>query len=269
MWANGYSFPKNWSNFMARRILRIEPPYLLSIAVTLLVLTVAAANKGSSFSIDWLNVLGHVGYLNVFNGKAWILGVYWTLAVEFQYYLMISLFFPLLFMGDLRKNIVAILILLAVSIPITKLLNDEGFISRHIPLFLAGIVVFKYYTKILNLGQFLPLSLLILAAIYYEFGILYTLSSVFTAAMIMLNVDIKWRFMYFLGKISYSLYLMHWIFGVEIAMKTLQYLVPAPGTFLKIGITLLAIAAAIGLSYLYYLLIEKPAIRWAKNFKKV
>ncbi len=268
MWANGYDLTKNWSNFMLRRLSRIEPPYILSIVVTLLVLSLSAYLNARSFSVDWLNVLGHLGYLNVFNGKGWILGVYWTLAVEFQYYLMISLLFPLLFLGDIRKNISVILLMLVSSIFVSRWLNDEGFIPRHIPLFLAGIVTFKYHIKKLKLAFYLPLMAVILAAMYVEFGVLYALSSIFTCLIIVFNVDIKWRFMYFLGKISYSLYLMHWIFGVEIAMKTLQSFFPNPGGAVKIAVTLFGIGVSIALSYFYYLLIEKPAIQWAKKIKK-
>jgi peptidoglycan/LPS O-acetylase OafA/YrhL len=270
MWANKYDFPGSWANFMLRRITRIEPPYILSIFVTFTVFAVSAALIGKSYSPDWLNVLGHLGYLNIFNPldhKGWILGVYWTLAVEFQYYLVISLLFPLLFLGDIRKNIAAILILLLVSIPIAKWINDEGFIFRHIPLFLAGILTFKFCIKRIKLSVYLPLILVVLAAIYYEFGILYTLSSIFTCIMIVLNVDFKFKFMYFLGTISYSLYLMHWTFGVEICLKTMKHVFPNADSILKLGIVLLSILFSIGMSYLYYIIIEKPAIRWAKALK--
>jgi peptidoglycan/LPS O-acetylase OafA/YrhL len=270
MWANKYDFPGSWANFMLRRITRIEPPYVLSIFVTLAVFVVSASLVGNSFSVDWLNVLGHIGYVNIFNlvdDKGWILGVYWTLAVEFQYYLVISLLFPLLFLGDIRKNIVSIVLLLFVSIPIAKWINDEGFIFRHIPLFLAGILTFKFSIKRIQLSTYLPLILVVLAAIYYEFGVLYTLSSIFTCVMIVLNIDIKFKFMYFLGTISYSLYLMHWTFGVEIFQKSTQYFFPNADNNLKLVLVFFSVLFSIGLSYLYYIIIEKPAIKWAKALK--
>ena len=48
--------------------------------------------------IDWTpaQIAGHLGYLNTFLGLAWLNPVYWSLAIEFQFYILIGLAMPAL-----------------------------------------------------------------------------------------------------------------------------------------------------------------------------
>jgi peptidoglycan/LPS O-acetylase OafA/YrhL len=59
------------------------------------------------------NILLHIGYLiPFFDDYDWFIGVFWTLAIEFQYYLFLALFIPLLFRKKLIFRVLFFLIVL-------------------------------------------------------------------------------------------------------------------------------------------------------------
>ena len=76
----------------------MDPPYFAAIAGVLFlgyVSTFVPSWKGS-FDVSLVMVLGHFAYLNAFIGFALLVPVFWTLAIEFQFYLLIALLFPLI-----------------------------------------------------------------------------------------------------------------------------------------------------------------------------
>ncbi|MGL4630221.1 MAG: acyltransferase family protein [Leadbetterella sp.] len=272
MWANGYSFPRTWKNFLFRRFVRIEPPYLLSVFLAVFMMyAFQVLIKGGGWVFDPVNILKHIGYLNAFNPvgeKKWILGVYWTLAVEFQYYILISLIFNKLISSNWKKDLLFLGTLVAISYLVFRLLvRDDNFIFQHIPLFAAGILTFMYYIKHIGLKIFLGSIGVIFCLIYLNFGWIYVFSTIFTVSMIVWNIDVKFKPLYFLGTISYSLYLMHWTFGYDMFLK---FFIEYKAKFLifeKIGLCILSVFIAVLGSYIYYLIIEKPSVRWAKKLK--
>ncbi|RZL55313.1 MAG: acyltransferase, partial [Pedobacter sp.] len=57
-----YSIKKHGYTFIKKRLIRIEPPYIISIVI--LILLTSVFEKG--VSIDYKNVFLHIGYLNSF-----------------------------------------------------------------------------------------------------------------------------------------------------------------------------------------------------------
>ena len=95
-----------WPTFMVKRLIRLEPPYLVSIAIVMLLgiaSTMAPGFQGPP--IDWTpaQIAGHLGYLNTFLGLPWLNPVYWSLAIEFQFYVLIGLVMPALRRGAARR----------------------------------------------------------------------------------------------------------------------------------------------------------------------
>jgi peptidoglycan/LPS O-acetylase OafA/YrhL len=87
----------NYFRFIGKRFLRLEPPYIASI---LLVICFFYLRKlytdAPDIRLPELNInqlLLHFGYLIPFTKYTWMNRVYWTLAIEFQFYLFMGLFY--------------------------------------------------------------------------------------------------------------------------------------------------------------------------------
>ncbi len=70
MYKNHYSI-LNFASFLKKRLIRIEPPYIASIILVLILGAVSAVipvYRGRPYFIVWWNVAGHFAYLKIFNG---------------------------------------------------------------------------------------------------------------------------------------------------------------------------------------------------------
>ncbi|TCD07719.1 acyltransferase [Pedobacter frigidisoli] len=86
-----YSY-NNLARFIWKRVIRIEPPYIISIVLMIMLNFIIEKN----YQIDWLDIVAHLGYLNNFLSKDYLNPVYWTLGIEFQFYLFIAFMFPII-----------------------------------------------------------------------------------------------------------------------------------------------------------------------------
>jgi peptidoglycan/LPS O-acetylase OafA/YrhL len=92
----GYQL-KQYGTFVLKRVVRLDPPYLATIALIIPLgyfSAMAPGFQGPPFTVSTSQVLLHLAYLNVFFGGNWLNPVFWTLAIEFQYYLLVGLLYP-------------------------------------------------------------------------------------------------------------------------------------------------------------------------------
>lgn len=244
--------------FMARRIVRIEPPYLASVALVVALNFVAQQVPifhGRAPVLSVSQILFHAAYLIPFTSYEWLQPVYWTLAFEFAFYLAVAGLIGFL-AGARREPVVAGLALLLWLIA-------SRTASPLLGLFAMGCAAFRFHT-----GRdpwwltWLTLGSAALAMIFSG-ALVQALVGLISAAVISNPLLLKGitgragQALSGLGTISFSLYLLHVPIGGKIVNLGQRWLVgPTEHLLLSLGslgVTLLA-------ATLFWLSVERPCI---------
>lgn len=259
-----YSLPENFGyqhlkTFLLKRVVRIEPPYVVSILLVLLLNYVSHRITGLPHNIDVVVILSHLAYINNFVSGSYVNVVYWTLGIEFQFYLIIGLLFPFF----QRSYLVLIAMAFAfISIACLPLPFKADVILPYFSFFVLGILLFFFKTKTqLALLPYLLISALCCLQIYLFQGVAATVAA--TSTLLTLHF---WNYSHplirFFSTISYSLYLVHVPVGGKIINLGMRF---AESGAARYGLVLLAIGSSIGFAYLFYRCVEAPAISFSKR----
>jgi peptidoglycan/LPS O-acetylase OafA/YrhL len=253
--------PGYYPRFLLKRVLRLDPPYIVSILLTLLVLFLRFAAHGfrgeQMQHVSAVQLLLHLGYVNAFFGYAWIIPIYWTLAIEFQFYVSIGILYPLI---SHRSQWVRHVTLICLGL--TYLIDRSGtFIFHYVFLFLLGIVTYQHRNGLLGRTFYLCTVALLLACLLESLGLAITIAGVATALAIAF-LDTSGGPLKFFGKISYSVYLTHIIVGDNILDFSLRRVHSTAG---RLCLYVIAFGATILCAYLLYRLVERPSQRWSAS----
>jgi peptidoglycan/LPS O-acetylase OafA/YrhL len=241
-----------FSTFLKKRFIRIEPPYLICVVLVLILnyfTTITPFYVGKKFEIDYLQVFYHLGYLNAFMGMDWLNQVFWTLAVEFQYYLLIALIFPVI---SSKNTFIWITSLLIFNFLSTS--PDRNLVFNFSIFFTAGILIFRFLCAKFTTKEFILAMLCTLAFTFNRYSITEVLVILFTTIVVLSSLKPTFLSTFF-GEISYSLYLLHLPVGLRIISLTQRFSESVP---LRYTMIFGALLISIGASYLYYRLVEKP-----------
>lgn len=217
-----------WANYFFRRFFRIFPMLFISLVLYYLMNRKYVGTFIESFE----DILAH---LTLQNGEF----MYWSIPVEFKYYFispLIILICHFLFKWELKK-VVAFFIGLIVMSGFLEFYFKLSWIStiRSLPAFLIGSLIavlqnFKpevFSKKIQSIGSFSIIIVILSVPFYFEmlFGIPWAVNKPeaimpYSALLGLAFIKIRFgssliqkimetKFFRFFGKISYSLYLLH------------------------------------------------------------
>jgi peptidoglycan/LPS O-acetylase OafA/YrhL len=224
-------------NYFIRRFFRIAPLFYLVIIVNLILKHVSAPYS-SQRNLGALDIVLGFLFLNGARPHAMtnVVDGGWSIAVETTFYLLLPLLFK--YLNSVRRLIVVF----AIAAPALKFIcfqlasrSMNGFVAEYFtlfwfpvqfPIFALGMLTYFIWKRYINGHVFLSegrqdisLSLLLGSAIVYwaclPFGNLNLYVSSFLFVPLILGLSVSgWkvfvnRFTRFLGKISYSLYLLH------------------------------------------------------------
>jgi hypothetical protein len=248
--------------FFARRFVRLDIPYWVNIAVTL-VLGVGLYRLGKPIHpYTGEQVAVHLVYLQGILGVPEINQVYWTLCLEIQFYLTLAFALWVAQRASWRVFQVALIASIALSTVCNAglLHSPRGLMFPYWWAFgLGAAVCFWYRGKMSGSALFAAFA----ATSFLPFVSLeaWRITGVLTglaiAGALYMGSEGKWlsgNSWQFLGRISYSLYLYHALIGWEAQTFAQRYVGPyTAATFGSV--------VSIGVAWLAYVLIERPAVR--------
>ena len=284
-------------NFALRRSLRLDPPYWVTIFAVILLNYLArrAGMQGLEPLPTWPVVLANMAYLHDLLGLQQIVAVSWTLCIEVQFYLMLTVLVGLVqrlpgrraFLGwpGAGSFLVFLGLFAASLIDLTRPRMHWSIFLPHWYMFFlgalawwtldgrvarawfwtcAGAVVALMFT--VQLGRAEPLVF-----DHHQFDrtavVVCTAVSIFVVGSIgRLETLLKNRPLQFLGRISYSLYLAHAIAGGKVMKLGQKFVGTSPGA--AIFLFFLAFAVSIAGAYVFYRLIERPSVELTKRLKR-
>lgn len=260
MLKNDYQF-KHWSTFMLKRLIRLEPPYLVSLVLATAYFTFQTYRHYGLLEFSGNNFLLHLGYLIPFvDGQEWINPIYWSLAVEFQFYLFLSIAFLALKHPFFIYRFLIYILILGISFIST----DKAFIFRWLPLFLVGIVYVLKQHKIIPFKEYVLVSLFSFILIYYLLDFPNFCVAIFTLILVHYFPNYNPKYSNWLGKISYSLYLIHLIIG-QAFVNFLSHSYRLP--YQKVIVILLGYALSVFAAWLLHKWVELPSKQASSTLK--
>jgi peptidoglycan/LPS O-acetylase OafA/YrhL len=254
---------RDYGRFVGRRLLRVGPPSwivaLASVAAFFAIDAIRGTGPYWSAGMSWPRLFHNLAYTIPFTDYAWINLIFWTLAVEFQFYLLVGLAFPLMFRGKWPFLAAALLLGLLHYAPL-----PAGLIfMRHVMLFLIGGAALIHHEGGLGRAGYLALLAALVFVTYWQVG---GIAAGFggATALVISFVRTRNRLGGFLGRISYSLYLVHPLAGAGTALILMRIVNPtnAPA---KLLIILAAVAVSLAAAWLFHRTAEVYFIRLAKR----
>ncbi len=265
----------SYSNYLLKRICRLYIPYITSICISVLLMMILSSHGINGLS-TWFNAMWN----HIPNASDWISlllvtdihathnvnTVVWSLIYEMQ----ISIIYPFLVFGVNRSKL-WVVVLFIFGLHLFKIR-----IARYAALFIIGCLLAKhreyisiYISKLNNLSTVIFIIIAIflylaewLIPIRLNTNIFVGIGSALIIALALGNFHIQKFLSYspilYLGKISYSLYLVH-----TIVILTLTYIFK---NILPIYIILVAVPfISIIIAHIYNKFIEQPAIALGKR----
>lgn len=254
---------KDYFTFLYKRLIRLHPAYLAAIAVTLVITYLSFKQRHEMFPETVNSILNSVFLFRNLGFNP----VFWTLFIEAQFYLFIGLFFIVLKKYTTLSILFIIPVLLICSLlpfaPSIKLL-------KHLAFFMIGTLGFLLHIGHgqKNLNYAVLIALIIFSFIFCDIpGMIESIPAAIASLIAILfilfyNGHIS-IIPAFLGRISYSLYLIHFPVGTKFIRLFMKIMNPAYAWLLFF----LAFIIVIPVAWLFNKYIEDPSENFSKRIK--
>lgn len=258
----GYQL-SDFPRFLGRRLVRLEPPYLASIVVVLALAWLsskAPGFAGQPWSLDGVQVVAHLGYFSGMLGMGWLNPVYWTLAIELQFYLLVGLTYGLIMNEHLLIRKLSLLAWLTFSVTITSGL----FVPHYLGLFGLGLVTLWLQEGFLDRREYLIICFSISLVLAWQHGFPVAIAGLLAAWTIAWVRLERVPGLTLLGMLSYSFYLLHVPIGGRVVNLGVRFADQVWSQILVLG---LAVLLSLFAAWLLYRYVERPAMTWATRIR--
>lgn len=269
---------KSFGNFAFRRQLRLDPPYLCVLMLTLLAYAFHMVSPVVSLNeiFKWQTVAANVTYLQGLLQAPQIVLVAWSLCIEIQFYV----FFALLLSLDQRFNKTnrpgAFAQVTVLTFGIASLfIRPEPlspYLSSYWFYFAAGIYAYWTFRRVTSLRVLPALFVIAFIVATWRFASGAMFAGLATGALIWIAAKkdglLTWLnipFIQYIGRISYSLYLVHCLVGF--AIFNLAHTLTGDNPVAALMWVMVAIMTSILAGHFLQLFVEEPSMQLARRFK--
>lgn len=252
--------------FILRRSIRLDPPYwaaiLLMVTFSTLASMIIEGRPESQYSLGQL--VAHLFYMQEILGYTHINPVFWTLCYEVQFYAVVAVVMAL-------RSTRLMLLLFGLSLlwPLGLAPEVRGLFVNLIYSFLMGVGAYYAIRRPAARRWFCAYALLIFGAGLVTGNLFALISSLCTALLLWvaftdrLGTLLNWRWLQFLGMISYSLYLTH--NPITGATFRVWYMIAGRSPESQVIGLLLSVVACLVFAWLFFMAIERPFIALARS----
>lgn len=258
---NNYQL-KNYGQFLLKRVIRLQIPLLACILLILSINTTFQLYNNVPVNFSWSQFLANISLTANFVDEEWYNPIFWTLAIELQFYVFIGLTFLFI-----RKFPFPWLIGLgAIAFILNYNFHTQGTLVEFTSYFTIGIGLYLFHQKRLTLIHILILCTIGITDFQMNQAPVYYVSSVVFIPII-LFVNTRSKILEFAGEISFSFYLIHGVIGGNFLYFTARH---ASQMWQKMILLLIALIISYAASYVFYLSVEKTSTRLVKriSYKK-
>ena len=264
---------KLFFTFIFKRYIRIAPAAYVSIFIILAFfwLPKIFLNKTirvfdpEQFSIT--NLPSNLLFIAAFVNKKWIISVLWTLAIEFQYYILLGLLFNVMMKSKYNFLIINTIFCIIGCLPFNNYGRDYFY---YAPLFGMGFATFLFTGKIID-KYFYLICMLIFSA--FGFFIMTQATKTFhlellvgvVTCLFILFANFSNKITDFFGNISYSLYLNHLVFSAYLDFLFKLFFKKQTTTVGNVAVVILFYLVMFLGNYLFYKIIELPFTNLSKK----
>lgn len=297
--------PRTAIAFFARRLVRLTPPYWVTISAVVLLhghcVTWGRFPSPLDDPLSAAGVLAQMFYLQDILGYPNLSAGLWTVAIEVQFYVVFAIAWGLsqriapgeesepVLMLDVRRVpsfLRKINLLVFFALPAAWALfqwnrqdANEQWVHHFLFQFFLGMVTWWALDRIVPVLMFAGTIAVVLSQVLFDDSLksedvvarAVTLTTIVTVFMVgrtnHLHDWLNWRWLQYLGRISYSLYLVHYPVSHVVTWFGWLACDNSPTPTQATAILLASLAASIGVGHLVYLAVEVPSNRWAARLK--
>lgn len=240
--------------FLWKRFIRLYPAYFFAsfLCFALWWASRYVPNfRGDFAEIGMKGILANLFFLCDIVKLPWVIPVSWSLAIEWQYYLIVAICFPFL---NSRISWVRLLTV-CLWIGLVGLPIGRPWLPAYGSLFALGLLSYLRWRNEISTWVFLLLTFLAAICHGAGFGVAHGLAALLaTHAVLLPWGGYKWTRA--LGKISYSLYLTHVFVGGRIINLSFRF---HEGWIVRGSFFIGALTASLLFSWFFYKMIENPS----------
>ncbi len=245
--------------FFLKRAVRIEPAYWASIVLMLCIDAFGGwYREGHLPHFDGFNIFLHLFHANAIWHEPWLRGIYWTLAIDWQFYLVVCLTFWLFNRSERWARYPLYLIF-----ALAHWYAPYEWLPYHLLPFGAGVALFHFYRGYMGRWELGVVLLALLFAHFKAFGYEHLVASTLSCAIILFIKQVG-SAAQFMGKISYSFYLTH-VFSGWTLLNSLKTYTQDP-TIMTFAI-FAALLVSVWFASWFYDRVEQPTLAWAKKIR--